>query len=92
MSPKVSYSLCQCEHCVRAPCFRRGAMAAQDSSRVFLLEEEIRSLTEELVQCQVNAQVFMPGYVDGFVGTLFTRQCAACIHGIWLGSLTTSLC
>ncbi|XP_048855849.1 centlein isoform X2 [Brienomyrus brachyistius] len=29
-------------------------MAAQDSSRVFLLEEEIRSLTEELVQCQAD--------------------------------------
>lgn len=29
-------------------------MATRDSSRIMLLEEEVRSLSEELVQCQVT--------------------------------------
>ncbi|CAB1327305.1 unnamed protein product [Coregonus sp. 'balchen'] len=31
-------------------------MATRDSSRIMLLEEEVRSLTEELVQCQADKE------------------------------------
>ncbi|KAG9344103.1 hypothetical protein JZ751_012585 [Albula glossodonta] len=44
-----------CYHGRRAET-RLTTMAAKDSSRILLLEEEIRSLSEELVQCQADKE------------------------------------